>query len=93
MFFMSMKQKRTLAEIQNILSPGDEYLSAVTIPVCKSIILDDLGMNEQFLLMNISDRRKLIDWFTAAKKALQIVSNINEQTEVKNNANIDPTQK
>lgn len=59
-----------MAEIEKILEPADEYLSAVTIPVCKSIILDDLGMNEKFLIMNVPDRRKLLDWFRAAKKAL-----------------------
>ena len=65
-----MREKRTLTEIEKILEPADEYLSAVTIPILKTIILNDLGMNERFLIMNIPDRRVLLDWFRAAKKAL-----------------------
>lgn len=78
---MPMNKKRTLAEIKDILEPADEYLSAVTIPECKKIIIDDLGMNEKFLIMNVPDRRKLLDWFRAAKKALEISEQVKAEVE------------
>lgn len=74
-------KKRTLTEIENILVPGNEYLSAVTIPILKNIIFQDLGMNEQFIIMNVADRRKLLDWFLAAKKALNQAKLIEEKND------------
>lgn len=83
-----MNKKRTLAEVKEILEQGDIYLSSVTIPILKEIIFVDLGMNTTFINHNVPDQRKLLDWFTATKKAYQMVSSIN-QTEVSNNDNIN----
>ena len=86
---MPMNKKRTLDEVKAILEPADEYLSAVTIPILKTIILNDLGMNERFLIMNIPDRRVLLDWFRAAKKALEISTQIKAEVENDNISRIE----
>lgn len=87
-----MNQKRTLAEIKEILAAGDEYLSAVTIPILKEIIFVDLGMNASFVNRNVGDQRKLLDWFNAAKLAFKICDDLttmkNQAQEVLNNDNI-----
>ena len=76
---MPMNKKQTLAEIKEILEAGDDFLGSVTIPILKEIIFVDLGMNTTFINHNVPDQRKLLDWFTATKKAYQMVSSINEQ--------------
>ena len=83
-----MKQKRTLAEVKEILEASDEYLSAVTIPILKEIIFVDLGMNTSFVNRNVADQRKLLDWFNAAKLAFAKVQKIEGGNERDNDSQI-----
>ena len=91
-----MAEKRTLAEVKEILDQGDLFLGSVTIPILKQILFIDLGMNATFIIRNVADQRKLLDWFKAAKQAFKICDDIvqmkNQAQEVLNNENISRTE-
>lgn len=66
---VNTKKKRQLYEVQAILQSAERFLGNVTIPLLKEILFTDLGFDEQFVIYEVGDRRKLTEWYNATVKA------------------------
>lgn len=64
--------KRTLDQIGEILASADKYLSSVSISLFKEIVTVDLEMDRGFINAYVKDRRRVADWYKAAKQAYLI---------------------